>query len=47
MKVRPSYASNGIALVLNYILAYILYAICRIIFVAENWNLYSDGIRDL
>ena len=47
MKIRyGKYASPLVALC-NILLVYLVYFICRVAFVWENWNLYADGWNDL
>ena len=36
--------SNVIAFICNMMLAYIVYAVCRIEFIAENWNLFKNTL---
>lgn len=36
--------SNVVAFVCNLLLVYLVYAICRIEFVLENWNIFSDTL---
>jgi len=36
--------SNPISLILNLLLVYICYEICRLAFLFENWNLYNGAI---
>lgn len=31
------------AMVCNYIMAYVIYQLCRILFVVVNWNVFSEG----
>ena len=36
--------SNAIALACNLLLMYVVYALCRMVFVVENWNVYKDTL---
>ena len=36
--------SNAIALACNLLLMYVVYVLCRVVFVAENWNVYKDTL---
>ncbi len=44
VNIRRGVFSNILALACNYVLVYILYALCRIEFVAENWSTYKDTL---
>ena len=44
--IKKSYISSPLAFVLNIILVYIIYGICRIEYVAENWQTFSQGLLD-
>ena len=39
--------SSVVAFVCNLILAYLAYAVCRVVYVCENWSAFSDGFGDL
>lgn len=43
MKIKSSPYSNLIATLCNVALAYIVYMLCRILYVCENWKLFSSG----
>lgn len=36
--------SNAIALACNLLFMYVVYALCRVVFVVENWNVYKDKL---
>lgn len=42
MKIKYHPQSPLLSVVLNLMLAYIVYMLCRILYVAENWNLFSQ-----
>lgn len=43
MKIKPTPYAPIIATVLNLILAYVVYMLCRIVYVWENWSLFASG----
>lgn len=43
LKVKASLCSNLTALIFNLILVYAVYALCRLVFLIENWDVLSDG----
>lgn len=45
--LKPSMVSSAGAMIGNLLLAYIAYMACRIIYVAENWGIFSDGMDEL
>ena len=47
MKLKPSPYANVVAVLCNLALAYIIYMITRVAFVAENWHLLSSGWSEL
>ena len=47
MKLRPSPYANLTALVLNLLLAYAAYMLCRVVFVLETLDLYRSGWAQL
>ena len=48
MKInKPSYISSVIALICNLLLIYIIYMVCRVVYIAENWSSYSEGFAQL
>ncbi len=46
MKKKEKNRNIAIALLLNILLAYSAQAICRIIFIAANYNLYADSLHN-
>ena len=44
VNIRKGAMSNAIALACNLLLMYVVYALCRVVFVAENWNVYKDTL---
>ena len=47
MKLKPSPYANVVAVLCNLALAYIIYMLTRVAFVAENWRLLADGWGEL
>ena len=47
MKIKYSTYSNITATVLNILLAYVVYMLCRIAYVCENWSLFAPGWQSL
>ena len=47
MKIRYGKYASPLAALCNILLVYLVYFICRVAFVWENWNLYADGWNDL
>ena len=47
MKLRQSVYSNIVAVACNIVLAYVAFMLCRIVYVWENWTLFSQGWSDL
>ena len=47
MKIKYTSRSPLVATVLNIILAYAVYMLCRIAYVCENWHLFSQGWDNL
>ena len=47
MKRSKSIFSCPLALVWNLALAYIIYMLCRLAFLLENWGLFADGFAQL
>ena len=46
LHIKKSYISSPLAFLLNMILVYIIYGICRIEYVLENWQTFSQGLLD-
>ncbi len=44
MKNKRSIFSAPLCFVLNMVLVYIVYEICRLVFLAANWSVFSDSI---
>ena len=44
IKVNMGMCSNGVALVLNMVLVYVMYALCRVEYVWENWDAFSGSL---
>lgn len=44
MKIGKHTLSTPIALICNILLVYMIYFICRVVFVAENWSVYSETL---
>lgn len=47
MKIRYSTRSPLLSVVLNILLAYVVYMLCRILYVCENWSLFAQGWHNL
>lgn len=47
INLPPSIFGTVTAMVCNLLLAYVLYALCRIVFIAVNWNVYREGWEQL
>lgn len=44
MKIGKHTLSTPIALVCNIFMVYLIYFVCRVVFVAENWSVYSETL---
>ena len=42
MKIRRNILSAPLCFLLNMVLAYVVYEICRLVFLAVNWGMFSD-----
>lgn len=42
MKIRRNILSAPLCFLLNMVLAYVVYEICRLVFLAANWGMFSD-----
>lgn len=42
--IKKSILSVPVAFILNILLAYVVYFICRVIFILENWTIFSDSL---
>ena len=47
MKIRQTYYSNLLAIVFNLALVYVLFMLCRVLFVIDNWDLFCEGFSSL
>lgn len=47
MKIRQTYYSNLLAVVFNLAMVYVLFMLCRVLFVADNWDLFREGFLNL
>jgi len=47
MSIKKTFVSTLVAFVCNLMLAYIIYAICRLAFLAENWSTFAEGFDAL
>lgn len=47
MKIKKTYISSPLALICNIALAYLMYGLCRVIYLAENWSALSEGFDTL
>lgn len=43
MKIEKNTYSSIVALLCNMVLAYVIYMLCRIAYVCENWHLFQSG----
>jgi phosphoglycerol transferase MdoB-like AlkP superfamily enzyme len=43
MKLKATYYTNAVAVLVNLILAYLVYMITRVAYVWENWSLFRSG----
>lgn len=43
MKLKPASYSNVVAVAANLLLAYVVYMVCRVAYVWENWSLFKAG----
>ena len=41
------YVRSTVAFVQNILLAYVAFAVCRMVFLFENWDLLGSGFREL
>ncbi len=44
MKIRRSTLATPLCLIVNLALAYVAYAVCRLAFLAENWNTFATSL---
>lgn len=44
MKLKRNLFSAPLCFVINVVLVYIVYAVCRLVFLAVNWDMFSDTI---
>ncbi len=44
MKLKRNLFSAPLCFVINVVLVYIVYAVCRLVFLAVNWGMFSDTI---
>ena len=44
---RASYASCAFAMVLNLLMAYAIYMLCRIFYVCVNWTVFGEAFANL
>ena len=42
MKLKRNLFSAPLCFVINVVLVYIVYAVCRLVFLAINWGMFSD-----
>jgi len=47
LTIKRTMISSVLAFVLNIILVYIVYAVCRVVYVCENWSTFSEGFAAL
>ena len=47
INLRKSIISSPVAFICNLILVYIMYAICRVAYLMENWTALSEGFDSL
>lgn len=47
IKIHASVFSNIIAFTWNILLLYLMYALCRLIFLIDNWDVLSEGFSSL
>lgn len=47
LRIRPSYASSVAAFFCNILLVYLLYMVCRVVYIMENWSTFSESFSQL
>lgn len=47
MKIRHTYCAHLLAIVFNLALVYVLFMLCRVLFVIDNWDLFGEGFSKL
>ncbi|MBO7601853.1 MAG: LTA synthase family protein, partial [Bacteroidaceae bacterium] len=47
LPIKRTAISSVLAFVLNIILVYVVYALCRVVYVCENWSTFSEGFSAL
>lgn len=47
LKVRATFCSSLTTFLWNIMLVYIVYAVCRVAYLLENWSLLSEGLAEL
>ena len=46
MNLKPIFRSNIWSVTVNLAWVYVMYAICRLIFLWQNWDQYADHPRN-
>ena len=44
---RGTYVSTAAAMLCNLVMAYVVYMLCRILYVAVNWEIFGEGFTNL
>ena len=47
MKLKKTFISSPLAFICNIALAYLMYGLCRMVYLAENWSVLSEGFDSL
>ena len=47
LKIKTSFYSNVVAFAWNMLLVYVVYSICRLVYLFENWSLLKEGFSSL
>ncbi len=47
LKVKATFCSSLTAFLWNIILVYLVYAVCRVVYLLENWSLLNEGLAEL
>ena len=44
MKLKRNLFSSPLCFVVNMVMVYVVYEICRLVFLATNWSMFSEAI---
>ena len=44
MKLKRNLFSSPLCFVVNMVMVYVVYELCRLVFLATNWSMFSEAI---